>query len=136
MKGASRWLDANALVEKTERKAAAKMGRMGLLQMGGSGTGSAPYFGRSATAVFFAICALAACRKNEPKTEPNPAEQRAKDVSALPQAGTVDGQLQAESAARLKDADTITLDQLEDVLKGQGITFGPSRQLMARQQLA
>src|SRR5581483_7256785 len=102
------------------------MGRMTLLQRVVGGTGSGPYFVRAFALVFFLICwGSAGCKKSQPAAE-NPSEQHAKDVAALPQAPTVGGQLEAEAKARLKDADTITLEQLEEILKAQGLTFGDS----------
>jgi hypothetical protein len=108
---------------------------MTLLRVVG-GIGSGPYFVRASALVFLLICwGSTGCKKSQPPAE-NPAEQHTKDLAALPQAPTVGGQLEAEGKARLKDADTITLEQLEDVLKVQGLSFGETRQLMAKQQLA
>jgi hypothetical protein len=84
-------------------------------------------------AVFFAICFLPACKRTE---TPDPAAQKAKDLAALPRAESLDGLLVAESRARLQDSDTVTLELVAQALKAQGIELGPSRQLMARTQLA
>jgi hypothetical protein len=84
-------------------------------------------------AVFFAICFFGACKRNE---APDPAAQHAKDLAALPRAESLDGLLVAESRARLQDSETVTLEQVAAALKAVGIELGPSRQLMARTQLA
>src|SRR4051794_37561280 len=98
MNGASRWLDANAVVEKTNTEAAAKMERMTLLRVDGNRNGAAPYSGRRILAVFFAISFLISCKK-EPVAAPQPdlAAQKQKDLAALPQAGSVTDLLTAES---------------------------------------
>src|SRR5437868_2490491 len=98
MNGASRWLEAKAVEEKTKAKAAAKRVRMTLLQVIG---GPRPYFGAVGAAVF--LCAFfPGCRKDE-KPQPPAMPAPARDFSAgLPQqAGTLDGQLAGEVAARV-----------------------------------
>lgn len=56
--------------------------------------------------------------------------------AGLPQAATLEGQLAAESAARLHDADTPTIEGLQAALQSQGIEFGAPRQVLGRTQLA
>lgn len=68
---------------------------------------------------------------------PTPEQVRAADLAALPQSGgSMAGQMAAELAARVKDAETITFEQLKEALVKDGEGFGPDRQLMARAELA
>jgi hypothetical protein len=128
MNGASRWLEANAVLEKPNRKAAAMTLRMTLLQTVVDRV--ARYFARPPGLVLFAIIfSLSACK-------PNAEEQRKRDLAALPQGGSLPGQLQAEAAARLGDADTITFEKLKAALEKDGVMLGPTRQVVARNQLA
>lgn len=97
------------------------------------------YFGGHIRTVFFAIFLglfAAACRKDEKAAPPPPPAPKADPHAGLPQAATLAGQLAAESSARQKDADTISLEKLQAALQPQGITFGPTRQLMGRTHLA
>ncbi len=56
--------------------------------------------------------------------------------AGLPVAGTLDGQLAAEAAARLNDAETVTLERLTAALEPQGVALGPPKQGMAKKHLA
>jgi hypothetical protein len=104
--------------------------------MGGRECGPARYSGRRALSVFFGICvAVAGCKRDAPVTA-DTKEQHERDLAALPQAASVEGPLAAESSARLKDSETVTLEALTAALTAQGLSFGEARQLMARPQLA
>ncbi|MBL8953286.1 MAG: hypothetical protein JNK82_21080 [Myxococcaceae bacterium] len=93
--------------------------------------GARRYFGAAAVSVFLGISGGFSCKKSEPPPLPK------RDFAAgLPQAPTLDGQLAAEAAARLNDADTITIEQLSKALEPQGVTFGPPKQSMGKKQLA
>lgn len=101
---------------------------MKLLQVIG---GARPYFGAPSAAVLIALFAGISCKKAEAPPEPK------KDFKAgLPQSDTLDGQLAAEAAARLRDAETVTIEQLAKALEPQGVTLGPPKQGMAKKQLA
>src|SRR6185436_10456843 len=115
MNGASRWLEAKAVLERTNTKAVAKRVRMTLLQVVGS---ARTYFGPPSRSVFFGVCCalfLLACPKKEEKPPAPPPDPHA----GLPQAPTMEGQLAAEAAARTHDAETPTLEGLIAALQPQ-----------------
>lgn len=98
--------------------------------------GQRPYFGAAGALVFFLIFA-GGCRKEEKPAAPAPAPA-VKDFRAglPPQAGTLDAQLANEAAARVNDADTITIEEVIGSLADGGLAFTGMRQAMARKQLA
>lgn len=87
----------------------------------------------------FALGLAGGCQCKQPLAEPKPAvpavnEQRNRDLAALrPPIGGIPEQLQAEADSRLKDAETVTLEQVIDASK---VMFEPSGQVLGRTVLA
>lgn len=87
----------------------------------------------------FALSLAGGCQCKQTLAEPKPVavdanEQRNRDLAALkPPIGGIPEQLQAEADSRLKDADTITLEQVVDASK---VTFESRAQVLGRTVLA
>lgn len=87
----------------------------------------------------FALGLAGGCQCKQTLAEPKPAapvvnEQRNRDLAALrPPIGGIPEQLQAEADSRLKDAETITIEQVVETSK---VTFEPRGQVLGRTVLA
>ncbi len=87
----------------------------------------------------FASAFVGGCQCKQPLAEQKPVgpavnEQRNRDLAALrPPIGGIPEQLQAEADSRLKDGETITIEQVVEASK---VTFEPRGQVLGRTVLA
>ena len=86
----------------------------------------------------FALGLAGGCQCKQPVAEPKPVsfvnEQRNRDLAALrPPIGGIPEQLQAEADSRLKDAETVTIEQVVEASK---VPFESREQVLGRTVLA